>query len=201
MKLIMESFRKFINEAPMELSKTTGLYVEDSFIAVYDYYAMRASIKRSLGSEEHMEKVGKAILGAMRLGFRSGNMVVEEVWAQKGYGPLLYRLALEQSSQHGLAPSRVKGEVSDAASSVWKEFYDGKGAEYAKHKPAEEQIHGIEWLDAVYYPTSTVQGKDTSVALNKKVFNRTSDPYEELETNFLEIAHSKLRDEMSKVGY
>jgi len=201
MKQLMENFRKFINEAPKELSKTTGLYLEDSLIVVYDYYGMKVSVKRSLGSEKYMEKVDNAILGAMRLGFRSGNMVVEEVWAQKGYGPLLYRLALEQSSRHGLVPSRIKGEVSDAASNVWKEFYDGKGSEYAKHEPAKEQIHGVEWLDAVYYPTSEVQGKDISIALNKKIFNRTTDPYEELETNFLEIAHSKLRDEMSKVGY
>tara|TARA_B100000676_G_C17797395_1_gene690335 strand:+ start:177 stop:782 length:606 start_codon:yes stop_codon:yes gene_type:complete len=201
MKKLMENFRKFINEAPKELSKTTGLYLEDSLIVVYDYYGVKASIKRSLGSEEHMEKVDNAILGAMSLGFRSGNFVVEMVWAQRGYGPLLYRLALEQSSRYGLVPSRIKGEVSDAASSVWKEFYDGKGSEYARHEPAKEQIHGVEWLDAVYYPTSAVQDKDTSIALNKKVFNRTADPYEELETNFLEIAHSKLRDEMSKVGY
>jgi hypothetical protein len=201
MKLLFENWRSFLNEAPKELSKTIGLYLTDRLVVVYDYYAMRASIKRSLDSEEHMEKVDKAILGAMRLGFRSGNFVVEEVWAQKGYGPLLYRLALGQSSRHGLVPSRIKGEVSDAASSVWKEFYGGKGSEYAKHEPAKEQIHGVEWLDAVYYPASTVQGKDTSIALNKKVFNRASDPYEELEANFLEIVHSKLRDEMSKVGY
>ena len=104
MKKLMTEWRKYLNEAPKELSKTTGLYLEDSLIVVYDYYGVKASIKRSLGSEEHMEKVDKAILGAMRLGFRAGNMVVEEVWAQKGYGPLLYRLALEQSSRHGLVP-------------------------------------------------------------------------------------------------
>ena len=55
MKQLMENFRKFINEAPKELSKTTGLYLEDSLIVVYDYYGMKVSVKRSLGNEKYME--------------------------------------------------------------------------------------------------------------------------------------------------
>ena len=61
MKQLMENFRKFINEAPKELSKTTGLYLEDSLIVVYDYYGMKVSVKRSLGNEKYMEKVDNAI--------------------------------------------------------------------------------------------------------------------------------------------
>ena len=201
MKQLMESFRKFLDEAPKELTKDTGLYFEDALIVVYNYWQLMPSMRRALQDENHAVKVEQAILGAIRLGVRSGTMLVEEVWAQRGYGPLLYRLALERSGHHGLAPSRIKGEVSDAASKVWKEFYDGKGSGYAEHKPASDKIHGVEWLDSIYYSSGSPVDKDRSLALNNKIFNKIKDPYEERHDKFLEIVNTKLRTEMAAVVY
>ena len=200
MKKLLTEWRKFLSEEAKEISGL-GLYLTDSFIVLYDYTGMLADIRKSVYEDPDEYDIEKYIRGVVRLGFRDGHLTIEEIWAERGYGPVLYRLAIEQAGRTGITPSRLKGEVSQGASNVWKEFYNGKGKGYVRHKPTEKEVHGVEWLDSVYYPEGEPVSKDKAVSLNNNIFNSRRDPYEEMLTHFMETADSKLREEMSEIGY
>ncbi|MFW6219468.1 MAG: DUF5661 family protein [bacterium] len=57
---------------------------------------------------------------------------IDKVGANKGYGPQLYMILMSYAGDKGVIPSRVKGEISDEAKKVWKEFYNGVGSKYVE---------------------------------------------------------------------
>lgn len=74
---------------------------------------------------------------------------VQSVWANAGYGPIMYMIAMEVFGK--LAPS--ESAIKPAASAVWKEFYQGKG----KDKVTKSRIISDEegwsdepWLNFAY---------------------------------------------------
>jgi GNAT superfamily N-acetyltransferase len=200
MKNLLTEWRKYLSEEAKEISDL-ALYLDDGFIILYDYNGVLANIRKSVYEDPDEYDIQKYIVGVVRLGFREGHMTIEEIWAKKGYGPALYRLAIEQSGRAGITPSRLRGEVSTAASNVWKQFYDGKGAQHVRHEPLENKVHDTEWLDSAYYSEGEKIKKEKALSRHNKIFNSSRDPYEELFTHFLESADSKLGLEMSEIGY
>ena len=57
-------------------------------------------------------------------------MYMDAVWAQKGYGPIAYKVAMQM--QGTMAPNWMESQVSKSAQRVWKEFFDGKGSDDVK---------------------------------------------------------------------
>ena len=176
-----------------------GIYLADNFIILYDAKGIDANMYDFTYTDPDEHNIEKYIVGVVRMGFREGHLTVEEIWAEKGYGPVLYRLAIEQSGRIGITPSRLRGEVSDSASRVWKEFYDGKGFVYVRHEPLDKKVHDVEWLDSAYYLDGERVNKAEGVGTHEKIFE--DDPYDELETNLIETADALLREKMEEIGY
>ena len=199
MKPILESWRKYLTEEAIEDLSKSGLYLDNNFIVIYDYEPMSADIKRSVDEDPDEYDIKKYIKGIARLGYREKRFTVEEIWAEQGYGPTLYRIAIEQSGESGLSPSIIRGQVSDEASKVWENFYDGKGKEFVRHEPIENKIHNKPWLDSIYYATDKRVDKEKAIQNHQKIFSKEKDPYEELQTHLIESAAFKLTAEMEKL--
>ena len=196
MKLLLEQWQEFLSEDAVEDISDMGLYLEDNFVVIYKAQPMMAKIRKSVYEDPDEYDITDDFVGVARLGFRDGNATVEEIWAVKGYGPTLYRIAMERAGHHGLSPSKIRGEVSDEASNVWKNFRDGKGQDYASFTPYDSPIHGKEHLDGVYHSKGAPIDKSSALNNHAKLFDKRRDPYEELLTHFVETADSLLRDKV-----
>lgn len=77
-----------------------------------------------LVDEEKMPDIETALMGGISITEFDGPWRVGSVSSHEGYGPLLYRLAMEWVTQHGTGRglTRNSGETSDAAMRVWKKF-------------------------------------------------------------------------------
>ena len=203
MKLLLENWKSYLAEEAIEdISKMGIFYEEDeSLIVIYEYLPVLAKIRRAVYQDPDKFDISEHIVGVARLGWRDGHYVIEEIWTERGYGPTLYRMAIEKSGRHGISPSIVKGQVSEQASNVWKQFYDGRGSQYTKHQPLEKKVHGVEHLDSLYFLDGPEVNKTKALSNHKKIFNSRRDPYDELITYLLETASSLLRDKMAEVGY
>ena len=197
MKLLLENFKHFLEEAAIEDISNLGVYDDNNFVILYEANPVRAFIRRAVYEDPDKYDISKYIVGAVRLGWRDGNYTVEEIFANKGYGPVLYRLALERAGRHGLSPSKIKGEVSDAAQNVWKEFHSGKGMKNASFTPYEKPIHDIVYLDGVYHTKGPKVNREEAENVHNKIFSKARDPYDELITHLVEEAAFLLRDKVS----
>ena len=192
MKLILERWNRFLTEAAIEDISDMGLYLADNYIILYKYLPILSKIKKSLYRDPDQYDISNDIVGIMRLGLRDKHFTVEEVWAEKGYGPIIYRLAIEQSGHYGVSPSIIRGEVSDAASNVWKNFYDGAGSSFVTYEPLGKEVHEQEHLNQIYFSNDKKVDKEKAIKNHNKIFSKSRDPYEELFTHLLETADSKL---------
>ncbi len=62
------------------------------------------------------------VYGFINLGkLKSGNFAVNGVAAKKGYGPLIYELAMSYVYPNALLPTR-DGDIRDSAAFVWRKF-------------------------------------------------------------------------------
>ena len=198
MRKLLTEWRKFLREEARGLSGL-GIYLADNFIILYDAEGVSDNVYDFTYTDPDEHNIEKYIVGVVRMGFREGHLTIEEIWAEKGYGPVLYRLAIEQSGRIGITPSRLRGEVSDSASKVWKEFYDGKGIAYVRHEPLDKKAHDVEWLDSAYYSDGERVDKAAGVEAHEKIFE--DDPYDELETSLIETADALLREKMEEIGH
>jgi len=194
MKLLFERWNTFLTEAAIEDISDMGLYLADNYIILYKYIPILSKIRNAVYKDPDKYDISSDIVGTMRLGLRDKHFTVEEVWAEKGYGPIIYRLAIEQSDHYGITPSIIRGEVSDAASNVWKNFYDGVGSDFVTHRPLEKQVHDQEHLNQIYFSSGNRVNKEKAIKNHNKIFSKSRDPYEELFTHLLETADSKLGD-------
>jgi hypothetical protein len=191
MKITIRKRSSCISEAAVEDISKLGLYVTDSYIILYDRYGVGAQVRHLDG-----DKIEPFIKGVVRLGWEGAQKAfkVEEIWAEKGYGPTLYRIAIQHAGRNGLMPSTIKGQVSPAAENVWKEFYDGKGSDFVDTKKSADDNHGVEHLDSIYYSNGPQINTSKAEQNHSKIFNKAKDPYEEKLTTLLESADSVLQD-------
>lgn len=197
LKIIVEKKNLIsIFEGAVEDISNLGVYNDGSYIVLYDFLGVLGKIRYLDG-----DQIEPFIKGVVRLGWNSNHKAykVEEIWAQKGYGPTLYRLAIQYAGDRGLMPSPIRGQVSAAASNVWKEFYDGKGSQFVNVKSKEDGVHDVEHLDAIYFSKGKQIDTSTAEKNHNKIFNKKRDPYEERLTTLLETADSVLREAVSLV--
>ena len=73
-----------------------------------------------------MPDISEALLGGISITTFGGSWHVGSVSAHEGYGPLMYRLAMEWVAENGRGRglTRNPGETSDAAKRVWQKFDD-----------------------------------------------------------------------------
>jgi len=153
MKLLMESWRQYINEgvdpriqkqidnllATPELG--VAIYTEDIRVRVQ---YVRIWLPGELAVHEKftdIEQYGHLAAshlphGAVRIGIPTytegkclGGMVVKHAKAASGWGPLLYEIALEYASKHSSGLTSDRYEVSEYAEKVWEKYALRSGVE------------------------------------------------------------------------
>jgi len=188
-KITIKKQTSCISEAAVEDISELGLYIDGTYIILYERKGVGDHVKHLVGDE-----IEPFIKGVIRLGWEGGQKVfkIEEIWAKKGYGPTLYRIAIQHAGRNGLMPSPHRGQVSSAAQNVWKEFYDGKGSDFVDVKKSTDDNHGVEHLDSIYYSNGPRINTSKAEQNHSEIFNKAEDPFEERLTTLIETADSVL---------
>jgi hypothetical protein len=129
-KMILENWRAFVNEAaftPAQVPQGWKFTIEDN-----------ESSKVIVSMIDHHDKVVAKIViqNDERIPCVEA-LSVESVFAPKGYGPMLYDLAMELAGEKGIYSDRVA--VSSAAQKIW-EFYEHRRNDV-------ESFHPLEFID------------------------------------------------------
>jgi L1 cell adhesion molecule like protein len=114
----MNKFEQYLNEAAMGLGNY-ALYVSERLTYLY---INDNELKEALESYDlsGMEKKVLFVFGIKE------DMYMDAVWAQKGYGPIAYKVALSIAPEGVLAPYWQADRVTKSAANIWKEFFNGK---------------------------------------------------------------------------
>jgi len=162
MKLIMESWQKYLDEA-MKTEPPEGYVIVVSGDRRQVHIKIRSKEKVSESPrfpEGRWKYVGEMHI-ERSIAVEEGNIYeVESVAADKGYGPLLYDIAIEMVyllGGVGLMPDRRS--ISYAAKSVWLKYFDER--QDVEHKPLPEHLFTgaasdrKEYLRHYYFKNST----------------------------------------------
>ncbi len=178
----------------MKKLTTEALYISDtkSEFIIYD------PKMRQYLDNENWDKSRPYFLGILNLRDNQtyDTWEVDRIWSKKGYGPLLYLLAMQETGNEGLMPSRVKSQVTPEAKRVWKEFYDGKGSDLVTYEDTEAIHHDEDYLNKKYFIDTQI---DTSAAQRRHKQVIGQDPYGERFNNFIETADGVIGGEMSEI--
>lgn len=74
------------------------------------------------------ENIEDGVLGFIAIGNHKGELFVELSSAKKGYGPLMYELAMQSVYDNPLMPD-YEGNANDKALRIWDYFYKGNNPE------------------------------------------------------------------------
>lgn len=141
MKLIMENWQKFLDEA-MKTEPPEGYIIIISGDRRQVHIKIRS--KEKVGESPRFPEGRWKYVGEIHIersiAVEEGNIYeVESVAADKGYGPLLYDIAMEMVyllGGVGLMPDRRS--ISYAAKSVWLKYFDER--QDVEHKPLPEHL-------------------------------------------------------------
>lgn len=116
----------------------------------------------------------------------------DAVFAQKGFGPIAYMVAMQQQGQ--LAPYWMESQVTPAAQKIWKEFFNGKGEKFVN-----KELNGVDPKNYRHYVYSLK--KPLNLSKNLKINDRflENDEYGEKQTMILELADSLLQNSMESI--
>ena len=209
MKLIFENWNRFLEQ--QELNEEAISNIDDHGLLFYpnienpSYIVIYNLEKASEGIEQYdPEVIEESLKGLLELRFNQSRNAyeVEQIWAVKNYGPTLYRIAIQYATEegfNGLMPTAIKGQVSNEAKNVWKNFFDGKGKQFVDHIDIPEGRHDEDYLNKIYKAKegAPVINGMKAIQNNQQIF--ANDPYGEKIGLFIEEVDSKLRDEMRSI--
>jgi hypothetical protein len=120
-------------------------------------------------------------------------MYIDAIWAQKGFGPLAYMLAMKASPSGWLAPNWNRSQITKSAQKVWKEFFDGKGSDLVE----KELIHPAMEPDNMFNYKFRLK-KSLNTTKNEKLHAKFigDDKYGEIRGMIDELAEGNLRHSM-----
>lgn len=173
--------------AAMKRLTNEALWIDNQMLILYNP-------KVDLESYD-MEIIEKAIYGAMLVRYNESYEVheVSSVRSEKGYGPLVYLLAMQEFG--GLTPIRTR-EITPAAKKVWKEFYDGAGKNLVETKDIGLEHYDEDYLNLVYYIQKLINIHAATKRHDKAI---GKDPYQEKSNLLLETADSYVANEMRRI--
>ena len=180
----------------MPAQQTTGLALYADFPT---YVLYRPDKVRPHLKTYDYDAIQEGILGVMDL--RDNELFdaneVHSVWAAKGYGPVMYQIAMQESGSRGLIPSRVRSQVTPGAKKVWREFHEGQGKDFAETEELPDaEHHEEEYLNKRY---RAVRSIDLSKLKAKHRTTIGRDPYGERMTAFVEATDELLRTQMAEI--
>ena len=120
------------------------------------------------------------------------DMYMDAVWAQKGYGPIAYKVAMQIAGR--LAPNWMESQVTPSAQRIWKEFYNGKGS-----KDVNKELTGVSEDNYRHYQYSLKKkmNLNKNIKLDENFIGK--DPYAERRGMMDEIAEGILRSSMRSI--
>lgn len=198
--ILIENFKKYLAEEAITDISDLALYTyndeveEEKLIILYN----PENILDSLQDGDPDELIPHFV-GACLLNYYEGleTMYVNSIYAQKGYGPILYRLAIQASGSRGLAPNQM-GQVSQDAKNIWNNFVNGKGREYVNVESLPKNNANIE--DFLNVKLTIKEPVNTEIVQKKheEIMNYT-DGSEFWDDMFKEAATTALTSNMSKI--
>tara|TARA_Y100000034_G_scaffold113299_1_gene148168 strand:- start:661 stop:1548 length:888 start_codon:yes stop_codon:yes gene_type:complete len=125
-----------------------------------------------------------------------GSMEVDSVWAQPGYGPLMYMIAMTSAGDYGMMPNRTP-KVTGAAKNVWQQFDQGAGQDLVTPHDVGADHHKEPYMNQKYTLNQPNPDIPQMLAKGERFFR--GDRHGELRTNFIEFADGLLRSEMENL--
>jgi hypothetical protein len=104
-----------LNELKRALTNTVGVLREPGFVALFD---VSGDFNEALSSHDP-EEIEPYLLGAISWHDRRAMATVSAVWAQPGWGPVLYEIVMSEVNLH---PHLHK--VTGSAQRIWDRFAD-----------------------------------------------------------------------------
>lgn len=202
----MEGFKGWLlTEMPMQSGRGLAAVQEGGLVVIFKP-TMR--LKRAVASQNadllwnraHVDVVG---ILEIRDNSLYQSLEVERIWAQKGYGPLLYMIGMSTDPERGMMPTRVQQHISDPAKNVWQQFSQGKG----QHLVTPQDAVNDEGSPASHHPEPYLNQKyvinkphpefGNMIARGQQFFQ--DDKYGEKKTNFIEFADGYLKHQMDQI--
>ena len=182
------NFREYLNEAAQNLGKY-ALRINEDFVY---HYNNDSELKESLENYD-MENTEDKILFAFEAKDIGTLTIIKAIYAQKGFGPIAYEIALSMYKE--LSPTQEKTKITKSASNVWKEFHNGKGTNKVTKKLINADLDD-NWQNYKY----TLK-KKVNYSKNIQIHNRFlgNDPYNEKITMLDELADGILRNKMNEI--
>jgi len=182
----MNSFRTFLNEAAKDIGNN-ALVISPDHRLVY-LYNPSPELKTNLTNYDTSSSESN-ILFVFGLKEELGNPTFDAVQAQKGYGPLAYKVAM--SIAGSLTPTQ-DGRITNAALNVWKKFY----------KSSDVKIEEFGAVQKYMFQRSTYSLKKKlnltkNINAHKKFIK--ADSYNEMQTQLDELADGILMNAMNKI--
>jgi len=122
MKLIMENFRQFLDEAAKSLTDLGEFKVFIHSESDYEYIG--------IGTDDNHEAIGGIEIGPIDCD--SKVWYVSQVESKDGWGPLLYDIAMERAvarGRNGLTSDKTTS-TSNEAVKVWQYYLDNRAGEF-----------------------------------------------------------------------
>jgi len=188
----MRTISKLIKAAAIWNLNNLGLCSSGSLVILYDYEAMKKAIQTS-----NLDSFKLAIVGAIetRDNIKFGAYEVSSVWARKGYGPILYLLAVDFADIHGLIPNQNPSHLSSSAKKIWKMFYEHPDKVLVE--PLKQKTLNTEPYLKIKLLKKIKIGKDVAIANHLKLVK--NDKYGEILNSIVETADSILNSQMTSL--
>ncbi len=169
----------------------------DNYALYYDenltyLYKADDELKEALDNfdPEGMEDKILAVFGVKE------EMYIDAIWAQKGFGPLAYMLAMQISPSGWLAPNWNRSQITKSAERVWSQFFDGKGSTLVN----KELLHEAMEPDNMYnfkYQLKKKLNTSKNIKADKDFVGK--DKFGEVRGMLSELAEGNLRNSMRSI--
>ena len=191
-KFIKQRLREsLISEDMVSDVSNLALYTDDETIGLYEPNLMSKGL-----SEFNYDKTEESVISGINYRFNNKHDAyeIDSILAEKGYGPITYLILMTLAGKHGLMPMTIKGQVSDEAKNVWRNFYEGKGSNLVEKIPLESSTHDEEYLNHKYIIKSPI---DLNVIKQNHEIVIKDDKYHEKIDNIANSIDNKIRNKMN----
>jgi hypothetical protein len=191
----MKSLKEFVllNEAAITNLNGIGFFENEyqTVLGIYNFDDIQTGL-----DNYDADEINESVIGSVELRYNESleTNEINSIYADKGYGPLLYLIAMTKSPE-GLIPSRTD-QVSKSAKSVWEQFYSGKGKNLVRTEPIPAGRHKEEFMNQKYFILKPINLKK-SESLTKSILK--DDKYGEKFSMLEEAIDGRLRQEMRDI--
>jgi len=131
-----------ISAAVLDLHGLCLSRIGDGFFLLYKPNPLSKFRRQLKGYNPDVEAIDEHFLGALDLRWNDKHKAMEadSILTKKGYGPLMFLIGMQVAGDDGLIPIQTN-QITPAAESVYKEFYEGKGRDLIETTQLEGGRH------------------------------------------------------------